>query len=98
MYTGTSKSVKLHIYTSKIHVENIVEYFNYYSKPAEKVRKKKIPIPNWYEICLPTLSGLQASLVSCYQALECCFIVVILSLKDLKVTKIVNYLSSGIDQ
>lgn len=48
MYTGTctSKSVKLHIYTSKIHVENIVEYFNYYSKPAEKVRKKKIPIPN----------------------------------------------------
>lgn len=41
MYTGTSKSVKLHIYTSKIHVENIVEYFNYYSKPAEKFRKKK---------------------------------------------------------
>lgn len=97
MYTGTSKSVKLHIYTSKIHVENIVEYFNYYSKPAEKVRKKKFQ----YRIdmkCLPTLSGLQASLVSCYQALECCFIVVILSLKDLKVTKIVNYLSSGIDQ
>lgn len=50
MYTGTSKSVKLHIYTSKIHVENIVEYFNYYSKPAEKFRKKKIPIPNWYEM------------------------------------------------
>lgn len=46
---------------------------------------------------VPTLSGLQASLVSCYHALECCFIVVILSLKDLKVTKIVNYLSSGID-
>lgn len=46
---------------------------------------------------VPTLSGLQASLVSCYHTLECCFIVVILSLKDLKVTKIVNYLSSGID-
>lgn len=68
------------------------EYFNNYSKPANKFRGKKFQY--WVDTnSVPTLSGLQASLVSCYHALE----VVILSLKDLKVTKIVNYLSSGID-
>lgn len=72
------------------------EYINNYSKPANKFRGKKFQY--WVDTnSVPTLSGLQASLVSCYHALECCFIVVILSLKDLKVTKIVNYLSSGID-